>query len=86
MNVFLGLINGMITSATPILLAALGGSLTYYAGIFNIAMEGMMLSGAFFGMLGSYYFHSWPMAFYSPFSAPSLWRWFHSVCGGAEDG
>ncbi len=61
MNVFLGLINGMITSATPILLAALGGSLTYYAGIFNIAMEGMMLSGAFFGMLGSYYFHSWPM-------------------------
>jgi simple sugar transport system permease protein len=61
MNIFTGLINGMISSATPILLAALGGSLTYYAGIFNIAMEGMMLSGAFFGMLGSYYFHSWPM-------------------------
>jgi len=61
MNVILGLINGMISSATPILLAALGGSLTYYAGIFNIAMEGMMLGGAFFAMLGSYTFHSWPM-------------------------
>ena len=61
MNIFTGLINGMISAATPILLAALGGSLTYYAGIFNIAMEGMMLGGAFFGMLGSYYFHSWPM-------------------------
>jgi simple sugar transport system permease protein len=61
MNVFIGLINGMIASCTPILLAALGGSLTYYAGIFNIAMEGMMLSGAFFAVLGSYYFQSWPL-------------------------
>jgi ABC-type uncharacterized transport system permease subunit len=61
MNVFIGLINGMISACTPILLAALGGSLTYYAGIFNIAMEGMMLSGAFFAVLGSYYFQSWPL-------------------------
>lgn len=61
MNVLIGLINGMIVSATPILLSALGGSLTYYAGIFNIAMEGMMLNGAFFAVIGSYYFHSWIM-------------------------
>ncbi|NMC85791.1 MAG: ABC transporter permease [Anaerolineaceae bacterium] len=61
MNVFIGLINGMISGATPILLAALGGTFTYYAGIFNIAMEGMMLGGAFFAVLGSYYFNSWPM-------------------------
>lgn len=59
MKIIIGLINGMLTSATPILLAALGGSMTYYAGIFNIAMEGMMLSGAFFAVLGSYYFQSW---------------------------
>jgi simple sugar transport system permease protein len=61
MNIFTGLINGMISGATPILLAALGGTFTYYAGIFNIAMEGMMLGGAFFAVLGSYFFHSWPM-------------------------
>ena len=59
MKIVIGLINGMITAATPILLAALGGTLTYYAGIFNIAMEGMMLFGAFFAVLGSYYFGSW---------------------------
>lgn len=61
MRVVVGLINGMIAAATPILLAALGGTLTYYAGIFNIAMEGMMLGGAFFAVLGSFYFQSWLM-------------------------
>jgi len=61
MNWFTGLINGMLQGATPILLSALGGTFTFYAGIFNIAMEGMMLAGAFFAVLGSYYFGSWLM-------------------------
>ncbi|MFZ6019220.1 MAG: ABC transporter permease [Chloroflexota bacterium] len=59
MKILLGLINGMISGATPILLAALGGAYTYYAGVFNIAMEGMLLTGAFFAVLGSYYTGSW---------------------------
>ncbi len=59
MTIFIGLIKGMLSAATPILLAAMGGALTYYAGVFNIAMEGMMLSGAFFAVLGSFYFQSW---------------------------
>lgn len=61
MNVILGLINGTLSGATPILLAALGGTFTYYAGVFNIAMEGMMLTGAFGAVVGSYFFHSWPV-------------------------
>ena len=59
MRVLVGLITGMISGATPILLAALGGAFTFYAGVFNIAMEGMMLVGAFFAVWGSYTFHSW---------------------------
>ena len=59
MRVLIGLFNGMIAGATPILFAALGGAFTYYAGVFNIAMEGMMLTAAFFAVLGAYTFHSW---------------------------
>jgi len=61
MNIWIGLFNGMISGAVPILLAGLGGALTYYAGVFNIAMEGMMLMGAFCAVLGSYFFQSWEL-------------------------
>jgi ABC-type uncharacterized transport system permease subunit len=37
---------------SPILLAALGGMFTQRAGIFNIALEGLMLIGAFFAIAG----------------------------------
>lgn len=54
----LELIQNTIRTATPLILAALGGLLTMHAGILNIGMEGMILIGAFFGVLGSYMFHS----------------------------
>ena len=40
---------------TPILLAALGGALCERAGVFNIALEGFLLAGAFAAVLGSYF-------------------------------
>lgn len=40
---------------TPILLAALGGALCERAGVFNIALEGFMLTGAFAAVLGAYF-------------------------------
>lgn len=59
MNLFTGLVNGAISGATPILLAALGGAYTFYAGVFNIAMEGMLLMAAFCAVWGSVAFGSW---------------------------
>ncbi|MBF8984772.1 ABC transporter permease [Lutibacter sp. B2] len=54
----LTLLQNTIRTATPLVLAALGGLLTMHAGILNIGMEGMILIGAFFGVLGSYFFSS----------------------------
>lgn len=59
MRIVINLLNGMLAGATPVLLAALGGAFTFYAGVFNIAMEGMLLVGAFCAALGSFFSGSW---------------------------
>ncbi|MBE3575123.1 MAG: ABC transporter permease [Firmicutes bacterium] len=59
MHLALALISAAFGAATPIILASLGGLFTFHANTFNIAMEGMMLVGAFFAVVGSYFFHSW---------------------------
>ena len=50
---------------TPFLLAALGGSFTDHAGIFNIALEGMMLIGAFTAVAISLYTSNWVLALFA---------------------
>lgn len=54
----LAIVQHTIRTATPLILAALGGLLTQQAGILNIGMEGMILLGAFFGVVGSYFLGS----------------------------
>ncbi len=50
----LGLITAIIRVSTPLVFAALGGLLTFKAGILNIAMDGFMLVAAFLGILTAY--------------------------------
>lgn len=45
----------MIQTSAPLLLAALGELLVEQSGIINIGIEGVMLTGAFFGMAGAYF-------------------------------
>ncbi len=58
MSVYSGTFIGSITMATPLLLAALGENIVQQAGIVNVGLEGMMLIGAFAGMLGTRQFEN----------------------------
>jgi ABC-type uncharacterized transport system permease subunit len=49
------LIPSIIRALTPILLAALGGAICAKAGVFNVALEGFMLVGAFAAVAGSWF-------------------------------
>lgn len=51
-------VSSTIQMMTPILLAALGGALCASVGLFNVALEGLMLTGAFFAVVGDYFTHS----------------------------
>lgn len=52
------LMHAAIQAITPILLASLAGVLCGRVGVFNMALEGQMLIGAFAAIVGSYFTHS----------------------------
>lgn len=51
MNLIFNILYDTMYHATPILLAVMGGLFAYKAGVLNIALEGMMLTGSFVSIL-----------------------------------
>jgi simple sugar transport system permease protein len=52
------LLKTVLRMATPLLFAAMGGLMSEKSGVMNIALEGLMLIGAFFSIVGAHYFGS----------------------------
>ena len=49
------LIAATVRMAIPYILATTGGTFSVHAGITDLGCEGMMVGGAFFGVVGAYY-------------------------------
>ena len=60
------LIGSTLRVSTPLIFAALGGMFSERSGVINIALEGMMLLGAFGAAVGTFATHS---------------PWLGSACG-----
>ena len=61
--VLTSLIAGGVLAGVPLLLTALGESISERAGVLNLGLEGMMLLGAYIGFIGAYYGHSEVLGF-----------------------
>jgi general nucleoside transport system permease protein len=73
------LVAAMLRYATPLLWAALGGIICERSGVINIALEGMMLMGAYFGIWGADVLGSWVLGILVAIVAGGLLALIHAV-------
>ena len=73
------LVAAMLRYATPLLWAALGGIICERSGVINIALEGMMLMGAYFGIWGADVFGSWVIGVLIAIVAGGLLALVHAI-------
>jgi general nucleoside transport system permease protein len=67
--VWSALLAAMLRWATPLTFAAIGGMFSERSGVVNIGLEGMMLMGAFFGILAADKLDSWPLGLLAAMAA-----------------
>jgi general nucleoside transport system permease protein len=67
--VWSALLAAMLRFATPLTFAAIGGMFSERSGVVNIGLEGMMLMGAFFGILAADKLDSWPLGLLAAMAA-----------------
>ena len=74
-----GLWHSTLQYAALLLLPALGGVISERSGVVNIAMEGMMLTGAFFAVVVALDFHNMGLAVLAAMIAGGLMASIHAV-------
>ena len=76
--VWSALFGSMLRYATPLMFASIGGLFSERSGVVNIALEGMMLTGAFFGIWGADVTDSWQLGIVIALLAGGLMALVHA--------
>jgi simple sugar transport system permease protein len=76
--VWSALLAAMLRFATPLAFAAMGGIFSERSGVVNIGLEGMMISGAFFGILGADKLNSWVLGLLCAVAAGAAFALVHA--------
>lgn len=75
----IALLFSAIRLATPLIYAALGGLFSERSGVINIALEGLMLAGAFTAAVATYQLHSPYLGLLFGMAAGGLLAWVYAV-------